>query len=1127
MTSAIRCCPKCHFENLLDTEHCEFCGWQLLNSAGNETLFVDASLHEAVDENAVTQLEACSADTPVSPPINRTGTFNLAGNLAHFEVQQIIGKGGMGTVYRATDQTLQRDVAIKVLRQNKALGQAQKDMLLEEARTICKLNHPNIVTVFDVARGSGNSFIIMEWIEGETLDKIIPDKGLNLKTAVHYASEIILGLSHAHQSQIIHRDIKPQNIILTNDGKVKILDFGIAALAGQQANLETTETVLKWQNRSFNGTPGYVSPEQALGKKRLDGRSDIFSFGVLFYQMLTGKPPFSGGNTNEKMTSLITGDYKPLPAHIPEDIRAIINYCLKNATSERYQTSAALFDDLHRYQSGNPVSVIKGKRYWLQKKSLLYKWPLLLLTLVVLGAVGQLTWQQIQATAQAQRESLLTEFTSQVENLEADVQLTRMSPPHDTTARHKSWEHSITEIARQIRQLGSIAEGPGHYAMGRMYYVLQDYSNALRNLQIAWDVGFQQDRVAYYLALTHSALYQQQYANIQNLSSKSAKRDRLAKLDTQHKEPAVSYLQQGMAGSPFKGYALALLAFYQGDIDRALEELSRLTATPVWFYEHHILRGDILLREADKLGSQGKQDASGEYVIEALQSYQQASELGRSDLNVYVKTLSGYHRLINNALYGDGKNLSELFAQALPNLQRAEDIAPLNYQVLFQKGLLSAQQSNYEQWFGGDPLPTQNKTIAALEEALALAPENPDVLLNLGFAWFKKIELLQDRDLPVEGLFAKGSDIFQRIDEEQRDYFYYNRFGNFLREKAKNEAGIAQIQSFTDVDYAANNAHLDTFQKAEYAFKQASRLQPLRFGAIINLASNYLEWKNYLTAKEAKATIERAINALDKVISQDPDMFVANYYQGLAYRNLSQVQSYLFEDNSGSFAQAKKYFSQAENAQPNHPYVRNEMVLWFIDNAEYRWLAGENPEALFSEAINQLAAGLHAHPDSVFLQRNLQYLKLLLFQIQHFDPHFVLPVIEDLASQYQHSEEYNIYYYLPLLLQNKVHNIEKNHLIQAQNPDDSRLMLAQFNSVTGDHAEAEKLLNKIPYNHLGIGLLRLYQRQNYQKWLASISVSGDQTARSQLSYVTDKLRDVEQDLKFHYPALWRKINLAQ
>src|SRR5215813_12430994 len=223
-------------------------------------------------------------------------TLATGTRLGPYEIIGPIGAGGMGEVYRARDTRLGRDVAIKVLPSSFSLDADRLHRFEQEACAAGALNHPNILSIFDVGKHDGSPYVVSELLEGETLRKRIAGMPINQRRAVDYALQIANGLAAAHEKGIIHRDLKPDNIFITNDSRVKILDFGLAKLT--QPHTEQAQTDIPTRRVDTDpgvimGTVGYMSPEQLKGDA-VDQRSDIFSFGAILYEMLSGRRAFHG-----------------------------------------------------------------------------------------------------------------------------------------------------------------------------------------------------------------------------------------------------------------------------------------------------------------------------------------------------------------------------------------------------------------------------------------------------------------------------------------------------------------------------------------------------------------------------------------------------------------------------------------------------------------------------------------------------------------------------------------------------------------------------------------------------------------------------------------------------------------
>ena len=252
--------------------------------------------------------------------------------LGPYEVLEEIGAGGMGRVYKARDTRLRRTVALKTLPPEYASDAERRSRLLREARAASALNHPNIVAIYDVGSDNGVDFIAMEFIEGQPLSDAIPARGMPLGKALDYAVQIAAGLAKAHTAGVVHRDLKPGNIMLTRDGLVKLLDFGLAQRMKLEEGHETTLTM----EGGIAGTPSYMSPEQALGKPA-DARSDVFSFGSVLYQMVTGRRAFEKDSHISTLSAVIEQEPQPLPSSVPRDLEKVIARCLRKDPERRFQ----------------------------------------------------------------------------------------------------------------------------------------------------------------------------------------------------------------------------------------------------------------------------------------------------------------------------------------------------------------------------------------------------------------------------------------------------------------------------------------------------------------------------------------------------------------------------------------------------------------------------------------------------------------------------------------------------------------------------------------------------------------------------------------------------------------------
>ncbi|CAN5758563.1 hypothetical protein BH20ACI3_BH20ACI3_24840 [soil metagenome] len=272
----------------------------------------------------------------------------LAANttLSHYRVVSKIGAGGMGEVYLAQDTKLDRRVALKILPAEFAEDKNRMGRFVREAKSASALNHPNIITIYEIGESEGTHFIATEFIDGKTLNEYAKSKPFNLNSVLEIAMQIVSALDEAHSAGITHRDIKPDNVMVRSNGLAKILDFGIAKLSAPTETGEEAATAIQGATTPgmIIGTPKYMSPEQARGRG-VDHQTDIFSFGVVLYEMLSGSAPFAGDTVSDILVAVLTKEPQPL-ANVPPQLAAIVQKTLQKDKQKRYQTTKDLLHDL-------------------------------------------------------------------------------------------------------------------------------------------------------------------------------------------------------------------------------------------------------------------------------------------------------------------------------------------------------------------------------------------------------------------------------------------------------------------------------------------------------------------------------------------------------------------------------------------------------------------------------------------------------------------------------------------------------------------------------------------------------------------------------------------------------------
>ena len=275
--------------------------------------------------------------------------------LKQYKVEAVLGQGGMGVVYRAHDNKLQRQVALKLLPADLTSDPERRKRFLLEARAAARISHPAIAQVYDVDEHGGMIFIAMELVEGKTIGQLIQNREVDLLGGVDIALQVASGLAKAHDAGIVHRDIKPANVIQTPEGHVKILDFGLAKLLSPDTSSITLtaggdgiSTLDVTEAGTVKGTPAYMSPEQVNGEP-VDARSDIFSLGVMLFEMTTGEVPFRRTTPVETMQAILFAEaplMNSIRPNVPAGLRQIVSKCLQKRPADRYSNARTLVEDL-------------------------------------------------------------------------------------------------------------------------------------------------------------------------------------------------------------------------------------------------------------------------------------------------------------------------------------------------------------------------------------------------------------------------------------------------------------------------------------------------------------------------------------------------------------------------------------------------------------------------------------------------------------------------------------------------------------------------------------------------------------------------------------------------------------
>ncbi|MGV8040113.1 MAG: protein kinase [Thermoanaerobaculaceae bacterium] len=853
--------------------------------------------------------------TATPPPLGpQVLPLELPARWGRFAVTELLGRGGMGRVYRAYDPTLERQVALKILVGDDPV---HVERFQREARTQAGVDHPAVCKVFEVGDVGGVPYIAMQLVRGRTLEKVAA--GLSIAQRVALVRQAAEGVHAAHRTGLIHRDIKPANILVEEvegGGLLPyVVDFGLARLLDEPGLTHTFQVA---------GTPSYMAPEQAAGRTaQADRRTDVWGLGATLYELLTGRPPFTGNSVVVVMAHVVNDDPHPLRTlndAVPRDLETIVLRCLDKEPSRRYQSAHELAEELGRWLDGEPIHSRRSSVFY-RLRTRARKHKLVVAALAVAAAALLATAVVVARASWYAREEarIAGELGREVEGIEAVLRHSMMLPRHDVTPDLAAARARVSGLAERLPGLGRAARGPGQYALGRGYLALGEHERALEHLRKAWDAGFRGPQVAYALGVTWARLYETQLGAAQRIPNRSVREQRLAEINVKYRDPASRFLSASR-GAPGVAPELveARLKLFEERWDEAVELCRTAGSRLPWLYEAPALEGKVAAERHIAFRIAGRREDALAALDRMHEAYGRAEAVARSAPAVFegycreqrfriealpegggdveaaapaavtactvalevlptsdaaLADLAHVHWLVAGHRMSRGRDPRAALTESIELARRGAELHPSNPNHDNALGLAYSSLGEYQRRQGEDPRPSYELARASFEKALAADPNAYYPLNNVALSWGLIGAWEQAHGLDPIPSYTRAIEWYDRaIAVDSRIVLAFSNKGSALADLA-------------EATMAAGGDPRAFLEQAVRTLEHATSLNPRERRAFNNLgwcamlAADFAEQRGEDQAEH----LDRAAERFQQAVAIAPDYAFAHYNLGETY----------------------------------------------------------------------------------------------------------------------------------------------------------------------------------------------------------------------------------------------------
>lgn len=854
-----------------------------------------------------------------------------------FQIVEQIGQGGMGTVYKAMDLELRRQVALKFLDLDDPRW-ARRFLL--EARFQARIEHDHICKVYEVGEFEGKQYIAMQFIPGKTL--LDAASQLNIKQKVRLVQQVCDAVHAAHTIGVIHRDIKPTNILVGKSESGELLpyvtDFGLAREFAAPG-ITSTGMVM--------GTPWYMAPEQARGEiRKLDLRCDIYALGATLYEALCGKPPFDGESSVEVLMKVINEEPTRLRQRnpdIPADLETIVHKCLQKEQARRYESAAALSADLQRFLDGEPI--LARPVTWTHRAiKRIKKYPAIsgLLTaaiVLIISAAVFAAWTWWHAKAQTE---LANEFEQEIRFMEDTARHAYTAPIHDVRNEEGIVEQRLKAIETRMNQAGSVADGPGNFALGRGYMALYRYPEAKMHLEKALK-EYRIPRVAYSLGLTLGLMYPTEIQRANQIGTKEEREAKTKQITKDFKDQALILMKEGSAAIEIPEYVEGLIAFLDKKYDVALQKTQLAFQRKPWFFEAKKLEGDILRSMGKEHRGSGDVKGADDLFKKADAAYRAALQQGSSYWLSYGSLCALGMDRITMMLYQTGfpdEGVYKKSIEACDNSLKANSDKPEAYVA---KGALKFVFGSYQLRQGEDPTANLKEAIALQTKALKWEWVRFAAYSNMAAAYADLA--VYERKIALD----EGESLKQAITNNREAVNLNPNNPNLRTNYGISLAGMADYENGKGRDAESIR------DQAIHQFEEAVKIEPKFEIGYDSLGTVYLEraQTEFDQGRDPNSSAQFSIKNLRKAVEINPTFYLSYNNLGEIYKLLARHAMKKNSDPTELLKQAIQSFQKAIEINPDN--LESYIKLGGAYETSARWKLNQDSR---SDALMEIKHGL-------------------------------------------------------------------------------------------------------------------------------------------------------------------------